>query len=189
MNNMLSVEIEAMLPALRRFARSLTRDTVRADDLVQDTVERALRRIDTFHKGSNLKAWMFTILRNQFITECRRPKVFDDSVEVGTDDFEMPVSGAQEDTVELKEFMAAFDRLNRSDQEILLLAGLEDMPYTEIAEIQDVAVGTIKSRVARARERLREEQSAGEGRRMPQAFISAGRRIGRAAGHVARVAM
>ena len=67
-------EIETLLPILRRFARSRTRDMSQADDLVQDTVERALKRIESFQEGTNLKAWLFTIMRNRFISECRKPK-------------------------------------------------------------------------------------------------------------------
>jgi len=149
-------EIEDLLPTLRRFARSLTRDASRADDLVQDTVERALKRLDSFQEGTNLRAWMFTIMRNHFISECRRPKPVAGSEELETGRYEEPIPGNQEDSVELREFTAAFSRLEKSDQEILILAGLENLPYPDIADMLDVAVGTVKSRVARARIRLRE---------------------------------
>ena len=149
-------EIEQLLPTLRRFARSLTRDAARADDLVQDTVERALKRIDSFEEGSNLKAWMFTIMRNHFISECRRPRPVAGSEDLDSGKYEQAIPGAQQDTVELKEFMAAFSNLDKGDQELLILAGLENVPYPDIANMLDVAVGTVKSRVARARMRLRE---------------------------------
>lgn len=87
-------EIEQLLPTLRRFARSLTRDAARADDLVQDTVERALKRIDSFEEGSNLKAWMFTIMRNHFISECRRPRPVAGSEELDSGKYEQPIPGA-----------------------------------------------------------------------------------------------
>lgn len=148
-------EIETLLPGLRRFARSLTRDISQADDLVQDTVERALRRIDSFQEGTNLKAWMFTIMRNHFISECRKPKPSAGSYEMDSGQYEVGIPGAQQDTVELKEFMGAFLKLNKSDQELLILAGLENIPYPEIARMLDIATGTVKSRVARARTRLR----------------------------------
>ena len=159
-------EIEELLPTLRRFARSLTRDTARADDLVQDTVERALKRIDSFEEGSNLKAWMFTIMRNHFISECRRPRPIAGSEEIDSGKYEQAIPGAQQDTVELKEFMAAFSNLDQADQELLILAGLENVPYPDIATMLDVAVGTVKSRVARARTRLRELHIGGAKRKL-----------------------
>lgn len=169
----LAKEIEELLPTLRRFARSLTRDTARADDLVQDTVERALKRIDSFQEGSNLKAWMFTIMRNHFISECRRPRPVAGSEEIDSGQYEMPIPGAQQDTVELKEFLAAFSNLDNSDQELLILAGLENVPYPEIADMLDVAVGTVKSRVARARMRLRDLHVGGSHLTTSPAYTSA----------------
>jgi RNA polymerase sigma-70 factor, ECF subfamily len=148
-------EIETLLPILRRFARSLTRDMSQADDLVQDTVERALKRIESFQEGTNLKAWLFTIMRNRFISECRKPKPVAGSHEIDSGQYDVGIPGAQQDTVELKEFQAAFSKLSPSDQELLILAGLENIPYPEIAQMLKVAIGTVKSRVARARSRLR----------------------------------
>lgn len=148
-------EIETLLPTLRRFARSLTRDVSQADDLVQDTVERALKKIESFQEGTNLKAWLFTIMRNRFISECRKPKPVAGSHEIDSGQYDVGIPGAQQDTVELKEFQVAFSKLSVPDQELLILAGLENIPYPEIAEMLKVAIGTVKSRVARARSRLR----------------------------------
>lgn len=181
----LAKEIEDLLPTLRRFARSLTRDAARADDLVQDTVERALKRIDSFEEGSNLKAWMFTIMRNHFISECRRPRPVAGSEEIDSGQYEMPIPGAQQDTVELKEFLAAFSNLDQAEQELLILAGLENVPYPDIAKILDCAVGTVKSRVARARMRLRELHVGGSHLTTPRSYTSALRsRTGFAAHHM-----
>lgn len=155
MSQMVISEMETLLPTLRRFARSLTRDMSQADDLVQDTVERALKRIESFQEGTNLKAWMFTIMRNRFISECRKPKPVAGSHEIDSGQYDVGIPGAQQDTVELKEFQVAFSKLSTSDQQLLILAGLENIPYPEIAQMLKVAIGTVKSRVARARSRLR----------------------------------
>jgi RNA polymerase sigma-70 factor, ECF subfamily len=181
-------EIEQLLPTLRRFARSLTRDAARADDLVQDTVERALKRIDSFEEGSNLKAWMFTIMRNHFISECRRPRPIAGSEELDSGKYEQAVPGAQQDTVELKEFMAAFSSLDKADQELLILAGLENVPYPDIAEMLGVAVGTVKSRVARARMRLRDLHVGGSHLSATPAYASSMRSRNGVIAHHAGVA-
>lgn len=155
MRDALIDEIENLIPALRRFARSLTRDVARADDLVQDTLERALSRIESFEPGTNLRAWLFTIMRNRFISDRRKAS---NTYEVEPDEdnpAEHVASANQEHAVELREFERAFAELDQGEQEILLLAGLEAMPYAEIADVMDVAVGTVKSRVARARTKLR----------------------------------
>lgn len=148
-------DIEKLIPALRRFARSLTRDLARVDDLVQDTLERALSRLDRFEPGTNLRAWLFTIMRNRFISDRRKAS---NTYEVEPDEdnpVELAVLANQEHAVELREFERAFVRLDRGEQEILVLAGLEAMPYAEIADVLNVAIGTVKSRVARARTKLR----------------------------------
>lgn len=141
------------IPALRAFAFSLTYDLDRSDDLVQDTLVRAWVKADSFSRGTNLTAWLFTILRNLFYSEQRKKKreVEDaDDVMAGR----LTSLPEQEVRLELREFREALDLLPYSQREALILVGAQNFTYEEAAEICGVAVGTIKSRVSRARFRL-----------------------------------
>ncbi|MEA1835209.1 sigma-70 family RNA polymerase sigma factor [Methylobacterium durans] len=141
------------IPALRAFAFSLTYDLDRSDDLVQDTLVRAWTKADTFRRGTNLTAWLFTILRNLFYSEQRKRKreVEDaDGVLAGR----LTSLPEQEVRLEMREFQAALDLLPFAQREALVLVGAQNFTYEEAAEICGVAVGTVKSRVSRARLRL-----------------------------------
>ena len=141
------------IPALRAFAFSLTYDLDRSDDLVQDTLVRAWTKAESFRRGTNLTAWLFTILRNLFYSEQRKRKreVEDcDGVLAG----KLTSLPEQEVRVEMAEFREALDLLPYSQREALILVGAQNFTYEEAAEICGVAVGTIKSRVSRARVRL-----------------------------------
>jgi RNA polymerase sigma factor (sigma-70 family) len=141
------------IPALRAFAFSLTRDLDRSDDLVQETLVRAWTKADSFTPGTNLYAWLFTILRNLFYSEQRkrRREVEDaDGVMAGR----LTALPDQEARVELSAFQAALSTLPANQREALVLVGAQNFTYEEAAEICGVAVGTIKSRVSRARGRL-----------------------------------
>ncbi|GJD47442.1 ECF RNA polymerase sigma factor EcfG [Methylobacterium crusticola] len=143
----------AAIPALRAFAFSLTRDIDRSDDLVQETLVRAWTKSDSFARGTNLYAWLFTILRNLFYSEQRkrRREVEDaDGVMAGR----LTALPDQEARVELSAFQRALSTLPPSQREALVLVGAQNFTYEEAAEICGVAVGTIKSRVSRARGRL-----------------------------------
>lgn len=143
----------ALLPNLRAFAVSLTNDPVRADDLVQDAILRAWAKIDQFERGTNLAAWLFTILRNAFYTDHRKRKreVEDpDGAYAG----HLVALPAQEAGLEMAEFRSALARLPRRQREALLLVGAEGLTYDAAALIQGVSVGTVKSRVHRARSQL-----------------------------------
>jgi RNA polymerase sigma-70 factor, ECF subfamily len=151
--NTLRDQMLALLPNLRAFALSLTSDPTKADDLVQDTMLRAWAGISRFKPGTNLGAWLFTILRNSFYTEYRRRKreVEDpDGLYVGR----LAVGPMQEAGLEIAEFRRVLARLPLSQQESLLLIGAEGLTYDAAALIQGVAVGTVKSRVHRARSQL-----------------------------------
>jgi RNA polymerase sigma-70 factor (ECF subfamily) len=143
----------ALLPNLRAFAFSLTSDPARVDDLVQDTFLRAWANIDRFERGSNLGAWLFTILRHAFYTDYRkrRHEVEDPT---GIHAARLKALPEQETTLALAELRLALAHLPRSHREALLLVGAEGMTYEEVAMLQGVAVGTIKSRVNRARQQL-----------------------------------
>ena len=141
------------IPALRAFAFSLTYDLDRSDDLVQDTLVRAWTKADSFTRGTNLTAWLFTILRNLFYSEQRKRKR-------EVEDADGALAGRltslpeQEIRVELREFQEALNDLPFSQREALVLVGAQNFTYEEAAEICGVAVGTMKSRVSRARGRL-----------------------------------
>jgi RNA polymerase sigma-70 factor, ECF subfamily len=142
-----------LLPNLRAFAFSLTNDPIRVDDLVQDTFLRAWANIDRFERGRNLGAWLFTILRHAFNTEHRkRRREVEDPI--GVHAARLKVLPEQEAALALAELRSALAHLPSSHREALLLVGAEGMTYDEVAMLQGVAVGTIKSRGNRARQQL-----------------------------------
>jgi RNA polymerase sigma-70 factor, ECF subfamily len=145
----------AAIPSLRAFAMALTNDLSRADDLVQETILRAWQNQDRFEPGSNLGAWLFTILRNLFYSHLRRMKreVADSD---GSYAAQLRTAPDQEASVIVKDMWRALGELPPDQREALLLVGAEGMSYDEAARICGVAVGTIKSRVNRARRRLAE---------------------------------
>lgn len=140
------------IPRLRRYARALTGERARADDLVQDTLERALIKLHLWQPGSDLRAWLFTLMHNVFINQLRaqsgRLTVDDDAAEVA-------VRPTQTDWLEVRDLQAALLRLPQEQREVLLLVGLEQMTYEESAGVLGIPVGTVMSRLSRARERLR----------------------------------
>jgi RNA polymerase sigma-70 factor (ECF subfamily) len=144
-------EIAAHIPRLRRYARALAGDSHRADDLVQDTLERALTKFHLWRHGSDLRAWMFTIMHNVFINQlkARRELALDDAVEDGLQ------SAPQSDPLELRDLDTALRRLPVEQREVLLLVGLEQLSYAEASQALGVPVGTVMSRLSRGRERLR----------------------------------
>lgn len=148
-------EILSLLPHLRAFARSLTNNPSRADDLVQDTVVKAWSNIDKFAEGTNLRAWLFTILRNIYYSDLRKRKRETEDVD-GVLAARLATQPSQIDSVELQDFRQAMTVLNEEQREALILTGASGFSYDEAAAICGCAVGTIKSRVNRARARLAE---------------------------------
>ena len=144
-------EIAAHIPRLRRYARALAGDSHRADDLVQDTLERALTKFHLWRHGSDLRAWMFAIMHNVFINQlkARRELALDEAVEDGLQ------SAPQSDPLELRDLDTALRRLPVEQREVLLLVGLEQLSYAEASQALGVPVGTVMSRLSRGRERLR----------------------------------
>jgi RNA polymerase sigma-70 factor, ECF subfamily len=148
-------EVAALVPYLRSFARTLTGgDTSFADDLVQDTIVNALQARDQFTEGTNLKAWLYTILRNRFRSVIGRKHV---TAEVAEDDLEHLswVPPEQEFRLEVTAFKRAFKALKPNQREVLVLVGVHGLPYERVAEICGCEVGTVKSRVNRARAMLK----------------------------------
>ena len=143
----------ALLPNLRAFAFSLCGQHDRADDLVQETLLKAWSHLDSFQEGTNLRAWLFTILRNTFITEMRRRgREVEDAN--GTKADGLSVAPAQQGHIDMQDVRKALDLLPHHQREALVLVGAAGMSYDETAEITKCAVGTVKSRVNRARSRL-----------------------------------
>src|SRR5260221_2722932 len=145
----------AAVPRLRAFAVSLSGNVDRADDLVQETLVRALATIDGFRTGTNLTAWLFTILRNHFRSEYRKRRREVEDVD-GRHTDGLRSQPEQMGHLELVEFRAALARLPPDQREALVLVGASGFSYEEAAEICGCAVGTIKSRLNRARTRLAE---------------------------------
>lgn len=146
-------EIVEHLSAMRAFAMSLTRNSALADDMVQDALVKAWTKIDSYQPGTNMRAWLFTILRNTYYSHHRKARR-----EVADVDGEMADSLAQkpdhDGRLQMRDFNRAFDQLNVEQREALVLVGAGGFSYEEAAETCGVAVGTIKSRVNRARKQL-----------------------------------
>lgn len=142
------------LPELQRFARRLARDRLSADDLTQDTMLRAFANRHRFTPGTNLRAWLFTIMRHQRIDGARRALRRGVSVEL--DEITDAVEGGQEANQQIVELRKALEKLPRSKREILLLAHYQRLRYDEIADRLKIPEGTVRSRLVRARMLLRE---------------------------------
>ena len=146
-------DLLAAVPGLRAFALSLTGNVDIADDLVQETLVKAWTNFDTFQQGTNLRAWLFTILRNHFYSEMRKKKRevedADGSLSAG-----LSVHPEQHGHMDMEDFKRALLELPSDQREALVLVGGSGFAYEEAAEICGVAVGTIKSRVSRARGKL-----------------------------------
>jgi RNA polymerase sigma-70 factor, ECF subfamily len=143
------------LPAMRAFAISLTRDPVMADDMVQDAVEKAWSNFDKFEPGTNMRAWLFTILRNTYYSSRRKSKREVADVD-GVHTEALAEKPAHDGRLQMTDFRSAFAQLNDEQREALLLVGASGFSYEEAADMCGVAVGTIKSRTGRARQRLAE---------------------------------
>jgi RNA polymerase sigma-70 factor (ECF subfamily) len=138
----------------------LTGDSHRADDLVQDTLARAWEKRALWRAGSDLRAWLFTIMHNVHVNQfsIRRRELAETSLDA--DDgpgggWEIPVRATQSDRVELTEVMMHIRRLPTEQREVLILAAVEELRYEDIARLQGIPIGTVMSRLSRARERLR----------------------------------
>ena len=148
-------QIEALIPRLRRYARAMVHDTVAADDLVQDCLVRALGKIHLWERGTDLRAWLFTILHNQHISLARQAARQRDIIELQKYKPGSAPSPSQMVTLELRDLKRAIARLPEEQRSVILLDGLEGMRYEEVASIVNLPVGTVRSRVSRGRETLR----------------------------------
>jgi RNA polymerase sigma-70 factor (ECF subfamily) len=154
-------ELLAAIPRLRRYARVLAGDASRADDLVQEALARAWEKRRLWQPGSDLRAWLFTIMHNVFVNQRASAKredahvSLDADTESGRSAWQVAVAPAQYARVELNEMLVQVGRLPSEQRETLLLAVVEEMKYEEIAAMLSVPVGTVMSRLSRAREKLR----------------------------------
>lgn len=147
-----SEEILAHLPRLRRYARALTGDRARAEDLVQDCVERALNRLHLWQAGTDLRAWLFTIMHNLHANAVRHARR---APPIDALDDEMQIAAPEASGVALSDIEAALQTLPEDQRRVLLLVSLEEMSYEEVGALLQIPVGTVMSRLHRARERLR----------------------------------
>ena len=147
--------LEEQIPRLRRYARALTRDFSRADDLVQSCLVRAVAKQHLWEPGTNLRAWLFTILHNQNVNDVRRAVREGNTVELGEAP-QLTVQGNAIPSLELRDLERAIGKLAPEQRQVILLVGLEGMAYEEAAAVLNVPVGTVRSRLSRGRDQLRQ---------------------------------
>ncbi len=143
------------IPNLRRYARVLVRDAIHAEDLVQDCLERAISREHLWREGTNLRAWLFTILHNLYINQYLRHGSINTMVPLLEEHAHLSCPARQIHSVTLKDLARAFDHLPEQEQQVVVMVGLDGMQYEDAAEALGVPMGTVKSRLSRARRRLR----------------------------------
>jgi RNA polymerase sigma-70 factor, ECF subfamily len=162
-----AADAEQWIPRLRRYALALTGEREAADDLIQDTLERAWRKRALWQPGSDLRAWLFTVMHNVHVNAVRAVHPIDT---LGQQDLDaeraLPSSASAESAIVLSELRVALTRLSEEHRQVILLVGLEQMSYGEAAAVLGIPIGTVMSRLARGREQLRhllarEPQAAG----------------------------
>ena len=148
--------LEQQIPRLRRYARALTCTRDRADDLVQDTLSRALEKEQLWQTGTNLRAWLFTIMHNQNVNNVRRDVRESAAVEIERVSMTLPATTDPSASRKMVELDRALARLPLGQQQVILLVGLEGMSYEDTAGILSIPVGTVRSRLSRGRDTLRQ---------------------------------
>ena len=154
-------ELVKWIPNLRAFALSLTQSAQESDDLVQDTLVKALSNLDKFQMGTNLRAWLFTILRNSFYNDIRYRKYHQTAPLDEIDPGHLELRATQEKYIEFKDVLTGLGRLVPEQREAVILIAAEGLSYEEAAAVCNCPVGTVKSRLSRARQRL-EDYANGE---------------------------
>lgn len=148
--------LTACLPRLRRYARALVADTSLADDLVQDTLERAWHKLDLWRPSDDMRAWLFGIMHNLHVNQVRKlHQVSLSTVTLDDEALTAPVRATQSDNLEVRDLHTALQLLPREQRAVLLLVALEQMSYQDIALSLEIPIGTVMSRLARGREKLR----------------------------------
>jgi RNA polymerase sigma-70 factor, ECF subfamily len=148
--------IEQQIPRLRRYARALTRNRDRADDLVQDTLNRALDKQHLWQAGTNLGAWLFTIMHNQNVNNVRRDARGSTAVDIDQVSTTLPATTDPSASRKMVELDRALAQLPLGQRQVILLVGLEGMSYEDTAEILSIPIGTVRSRLSRGRDTLRQ---------------------------------
>jgi RNA polymerase sigma-70 factor (ECF subfamily) len=154
-------ELEVHIASLRRYARALLRNRADAEDLVQEALARAIGRADSFQAGTNMRAWLFTILHNVHVNQVRSRASRPDEVPVESVENRLTTPARQEERVEVREMMRALDELPDEQRQVLLLVALEGLKYEEVAEMIGVPIGTVMSRLSRGREAVRAKLANG----------------------------
>lgn len=150
----IELQIADLTPQLRRYARVLMRgDVLQADDLVQDCIERGLQRSSLWQRGTNLRAWLFTIMHNLYVNQVKRQANGPNFVAL--DETESDRHNRADSDVVINDIQQALNDLPADQREILLFVSIEGMKYQEVAKILDIPEGTVMSRLARARKQLR----------------------------------
>jgi len=139
----------------RRYARALTRDSNRADDLVQDTLLRGIAKAHLWQEGTDIRAWLFTIMHNQYVNNIRRDMCEHATIDIDQVASTLVATSDPTASRQLSELDRALGHLSKGQREVVLLVGLEGMSYDEAAKILRVPIGTVRSRLGRAREALR----------------------------------
>ena len=149
-------ELVRWIPNLRAFALSLTQSAQHSDDLVQDTLVKALSNLDKFQQGTNLRAWLFTILRNSFYNDIRYKKYHQTAPLDDVDPVNLEFRATQDKYIEFKDVLKGLGGLVPEQREAIILIAAEGLSYEEAAAVCNCPVGTVKSRLSRARQRLEE---------------------------------
>jgi RNA polymerase sigma-70 factor (ECF subfamily) len=160
--------LEPLIPALRRYARGLLRDRTAADDLVQDCLERAIAHWSQRRAGGDARSWVFTILHNLAMTELKRRAARSSDVDFESAEAWLPAPPSQEDGLHYRELLRALAALPEDQRAVVLLVSIEDLSYADAAKVLRIPVGTVMSRLSRAREKLLRsvnENSAGPAER------------------------
>lgn len=164
--------LEAQIPRLRRYARALLRDVTRADDLVQDTIVRSLAKQHLWEPGTNLRAWLFTLMHNQHVNNVRRGRREETAVDFDEISATLVATTDPTASCQLRELERGLARLPEEQREVILLVGLEGVRYDEAAAILNIPIGTVRSRLFRGRESLRKlmdmDLDEGAGASLPQ---------------------
>lgn len=145
-------ELEASVPSLRRYAWTLLRHTDDADDLVQECLIRALTALPSIDRGRPIRPWLFSVMHNLFVSDWRRRRVRRDSAAAGA--IEPVIEASQDWSLAMADLMRAIDVLADDQKQVLLLVSVEGLEYREVAEILQIPIGTVMSRLSRARARL-----------------------------------
>lgn len=143
------------IPRLRRYARALTGDRMQADDLVQDTLARAWEKLTFWQRGTDLRAWLFTILHNLYANDVRRRKRRPELLALDDTELDAPQPDTADSGLAMRDLESALRRLPDEQRAVLLLVSLEELSYEDTARALSIPVGTVMSRLSRARERLR----------------------------------